>query len=139
MRYTPHNYQRQAEQFILTHPEAAIFLGMGLGKTVITLSAIWHLLMDSFQARRVLVIAPLRVARDTWAAEAHKWDHLEGLTLAVAVGSRQQRLDALADAAFIQGLTQAGLITQTQAQACMWALATKHPDSLAAFLGGWAT
>jgi phage-associated protein len=48
VRYTPHDYQRQATDYIVTHPQAAIFLGMGLGKTVITLSAIWHLLMDSF-------------------------------------------------------------------------------------------
>lgn len=74
---------------------------MGLGKTVITLTAIWHLVLDSFQARRVLVVAPLRVARETWPAEATKWDHLEGLTIAVAVGSKQQRLGALAQNAML--------------------------------------
>lgn len=101
MRYQPHDYQAQATTFILDHPCCAIFLGMGLGKTVITLTAIWHLVLDSFQARRVLVIAPLRVARDTWPAEVAKWDHLGGLTVAVAVGTRQQRLDALAAGAMV--------------------------------------
>lgn len=101
MHYQPHNYQSLATRFIEEHPQAAIFLGMGLGKTVITLTAIWNLVLDSFQARRVLVIAPLRVARDTWPAEVHKWSHLDGLTVAVAVGTRQQRMDALAAAAMV--------------------------------------
>lgn len=101
MHYQPHNYQQQATTFIQEHPQAAILLGMGLGKTIITLTAIWGLLLDTFQARRVLVIAPLRVARDTWPAEVHKWDHLDGLTVAVAVGTRQQRLDALAAQAMV--------------------------------------
>ncbi|MCQ9172938.1 ATP-dependent helicase, partial [Corynebacterium amycolatum] len=88
MRYEPHDYQRQATAFVEDHPQAAILLGMGLGKTVITLTAIWNLLLDSFQARRVLIVAPLRVDRDTWPAEATKWDHLAGLTIAVAVGPK---------------------------------------------------
>lgn len=101
MHYQPHNYQTQATAFIETHPQAAILLGMGLGKTVITLTAIWNLLLDSFQVRRVLIIAPLRVARDTWPAEAAKWDHLAGLTIAIAVGTKQDRLDALARDAMV--------------------------------------
>lgn len=101
MHYTPHNYQQQATRFIEDHREAAVLLGMGLGKTVITLTAIWNLLLDSFQARRVLVIAPLRVARDTWPAEVTKWEHLDGLTVAVAVGSKQQRLNAIAQGAMV--------------------------------------
>ncbi|MDK8299562.1 MAG: DEAD/DEAH box helicase [Actinomycetaceae bacterium UMB1218B] len=101
MHYQPHNYQRQATQFIIDHDEAAIFLGMGLGKSVITLTAIWQLMLDYFTIHRVLVIAPLRVARDTWPAEIAKWDHLRGLTVAVAVGTKQDRLDALAQSAMV--------------------------------------
>lgn len=100
MRYKPHNYQT-ATEFITSRDEAAIFLGMGLGKSVIALTAIWQLLLDYFLVHRVLVIAPLRVARDTWPQEARKWDHLEGLSLAVAVGSKQERLDALAKGAMV--------------------------------------
>lgn len=95
MHYTPHNYQRQATDFIIDHDEAAIFLGMGLGKSVITLTAIWQLMLDYFTIHRVLVIAPLRVARDTWPTEIAKWDHLDGLTVAVAVGTKQDRLLSL--------------------------------------------
>ena len=101
MRYEPHDYQAQATRFILDHPEAAVLLGMGLGKSVISLTAVWELILDYFTVRRVLVIAPLRVARDTWPGELAKWDHLDGLSMAVAVGSKQQRLEALAKGAMV--------------------------------------
>ena len=80
MKYKPHDYQVYATNFILEHPVAAVFLDMGLGKSVITLTAIHSLCLDSFEVSKVLVIAPLRVARDTWPAEIRKWDHLDGLT-----------------------------------------------------------
>ena len=75
MKYKPHEYQSYATEFILSHPISAVFLEMGLGKSVITLSAIFDLCLDSFLVCKVLVIAPLRVARDTWPAEINKWDH----------------------------------------------------------------
>lgn len=78
MKYSPYSYQTYATNFILEHPVSAVFLDMGLGKSVITLSAIFDLCLDSFLIRKVLVIAPLRVARDTWPAEIKKWDHLHG-------------------------------------------------------------
>ena len=95
MKYDPHKYQTYATNFILEHPIAAVFLEMGLGKSVITLTSIFDLTLDSFLIRKVLVIAPLRVARDTWPAEIEKWDHLKGLKYTVAVGSEVQRKAAL--------------------------------------------
>ena len=95
MEYKPHDYQAYATEFILSHPVAAILLQMGLGKSVITLTAIRELL-DTGAVRKVLVIAPLRVARDTWPEEIRKWDHLWGLTYAVAIGSPDERRRALA-------------------------------------------
>jgi len=95
MRYTPHDYQAYAIDYIETHPIASVVLDMGLGKTSITLTAISNLLFDSFEAHRVLVIAPLRVARDTWTAEVEKWDHLQDLICSVAVGTEAQRKAAL--------------------------------------------
>ena len=95
MNYQPHEYQQYATDFILTHPVAAVLLEMGLGKSVITLTAIRDLCLDSFEVHRVLVIAPLRVARDTWPAEIEKWDHLQGLTYSVAVGTEAERRAAL--------------------------------------------
>lgn len=95
MKYQPHEYQAYATRFILDHPVAAVFLQMGLGKSVITLTAIHDLIFDRFEIRRVLVIAPLRVARDTWPAEIEKWDHLKGLTYSVVVGDEHTRNAAL--------------------------------------------
>ncbi|HIT93104.1 SNF2-related protein [Garciella nitratireducens] len=95
MKYKPHEYQVYATEYILTHPIAAVLLDMGLGKSVITLSAIFDLTLDSFLVRKVLVIAPFRVARDTWPAEIEKWDHLKGLNYTVAVGTVAQRKRAL--------------------------------------------
>lgn len=95
MKYSPHDYQTYATNFILTHPISAVLLDMGLGKSVITLTAIFDLCLDSFLIRKVLVIAPLRVARDTWPAEIRKWDHLRGLTFSVAVGTELERKAAL--------------------------------------------
>lgn len=94
MKYQPHDYQKYATQFIIEHPVAAILLQMGLGKSVITLTAIQKLLASG-DTHRVLVIAPLRVARDTWPAEIQKWDHLRKLTYSVAVGTEAERRAAL--------------------------------------------
>ena len=95
MEYKPHDYQKYATEFIMSHPVAAIILQMGLGKTVCTLDAINQLMYDSFEVSKVLVIAPLRVARDTWPTEIQKWDHLKGLTYSVAVGTEAERKAAL--------------------------------------------
>lgn len=95
MKYKPHDYQTYTTNYILNHPIAAVFLDMGLGKSIITLTALFDLTLDSFLIRKVLVIAPLRVARDTWPEEIEKWDHLKGLKYAVAVGSEVQRKVAL--------------------------------------------
>ena len=95
MKYNPHEYQSYATEFILSHPISAVFLEMGLGKSVITLSAIFDLCLDSFLVCKVLVIAPLRVARDTWPSEIKKWEHLKGLSYSVAIGTEKERIDAL--------------------------------------------
>lgn len=95
MEFIPHEYQRYAIDFIKEHEEAAVLLDMGLGKTVITLSAVADLIFDAFLVRKVLVVAPLRVARDTWPAEVKKWDHLKELRVSVAVGTETERRMAL--------------------------------------------
>lgn len=101
MKYKPHEYQAFATNFILEHPIAAILLDMGLGKSVITLTAIEELMHDRFEVSRVLVIAPLRVATNTWPSEIKKWDHLKDITYSVAVGTEAQRKAALAEKADI--------------------------------------
>ena len=101
MIYEPHDYQKYAINFIKENPIAAVLLDMGLGKTSITLTAINDLLFDSFDVRKVLVIAPLRVAQDTWTAEVDKWDHLRHLICSVAVGTEVERKAALRKKAHI--------------------------------------
>lgn len=93
MQYKPHKYQQYATQFILDHPVAAILLDMGLGKSVITLTAIKDLI-DHGEVQRVLVVAPLRVAKQTWPEELNKWDHLKDLTYSVITGNKNQRIKA---------------------------------------------
>ncbi len=95
MKYRPHDYQTYATDFVLAHPYCGLILDMGLGKSVITLTALWSLLLDSFDIGKVLVIAPKRVAEDTWPKEMQKWDHLAGLTWSLVLGSEKQRCAAL--------------------------------------------
>lgn len=95
MKYVPHDYQTYATEFIEEHPVAAVLLDMGLGKSVITLTAIKNLCLDTFEVQKILVIAPLRVARDTWKAELEKWEHLRCIKYSVAVGTEAERKAAL--------------------------------------------
>jgi SNF2 family DNA or RNA helicase len=95
MLYVPHEYQKKAYDLAIANPRYLIFLAMGMGKTVVTLTAIDDLLHDFFEVQKVLVIAPLRVAEDTWSTESAKWDHLKHLKLSLVLGSLGQRLKAL--------------------------------------------
>lgn len=95
MKYKPHSYQEFAREFILDHPICCLMLDMGLGKTVVTLTAIWLMALDSFDVGKILVIAPKRVAEDTWPKELKKWEHLTGLTYSLVLGSKRQREEAL--------------------------------------------
>ncbi len=95
MRYSPHEYQRFVIDYIKKNPIAAVFLDMGLGKTSITLTALNDLLFDSFDVHRILVVAPLRVARNTWSSEIKKWEHLQDLQYSIVVGTEKERMTAL--------------------------------------------
>lgn len=101
MKYKPHNYQQFATDFILNQSICCLMLDMGLGKTVITLTALWQLALDSFDVSKVLVIAPKRVAEDTWPKELAKWEHLTGLTFSLVLGSAAEREAALQRKAFL--------------------------------------
>ena len=91
MKYSPYNYQIYATDFILEHEISCLMLDMGLGKTIITLTALWELVLDRFEVSRILVIAPKRVAEDTWPKEIKKWEHLQGLSYSLVLGSKQER------------------------------------------------
>lgn len=95
MKYKPHSYQEYAKEWIVEKEEAGLFLDMGLGKTVITLTGIQELLHDYFEVSKVLVIAPLRVAETTWEEEINKWDHIYYLTTSKILGTKKEREEAL--------------------------------------------
>lgn len=95
MRFHPHAYQRHAIDRVLEQPAVGLFLDMGLGKTVITLTALVELMHDRFEVARPLIIAPLRVAETTWATEAAKWDHTRHLRVARVLGPAAARRAAL--------------------------------------------
>ena len=95
--FTPsnfHEYQNDAYHHLLEHPASMLWLSMGLGKTVVTLSAIRTLQMMG-QVKSVLVVAPLRVCRTVWRQEAHKWSHLQGLQFSLILGSAGERQQAM--------------------------------------------
>ncbi|MBR2390543.1 MAG: DEAD/DEAH box helicase [Mogibacterium sp.] len=95
MKFTPHDYQKRAIRKIVDQNSVGLFLDMGLGKTVITMTAIEELMHNRFEVDRVLVIAPKRVAEDTWTREAAKWDHLQDLRISPVLGSAKERMAAL--------------------------------------------
>ena len=95
MRFVPHAYQKRAVEHVIRNPFCGLFLGMGLGKSVITLTAIDRLINDYCGVSKVLVIAPKSVARNTWVDETEKWDHLKRLKVSVVMGTAAQRKAAL--------------------------------------------
>ncbi|MBZ5212964.1 MULTISPECIES: SNF2-related protein [Bacillus] len=101
MRFTPHKYQEHAIQHIIDSEAAGLFLDMGMGKTVSTLTAVQDLLYDYFDVSKVLVVAPLRVAEDTWGRETEKWDHTANLKVSKVLGPESSRIMALHEKADI--------------------------------------
>lgn len=95
MRFKPYDYQKHAIDHIINNPYCALFLDMGLGKTVTTLTAIDYLMYQELEINKVLVIAPLRVADSTWGAEINKWNHLKHIKYVKVLGSAAKRKEAL--------------------------------------------
>ena len=93
--FTPHPYQQAAIDAIIDKPSVGLWMEMGLGKTVVTLTAIDILIYDAAEIRRVLVVAPKKVAEATWQDEAQKWDHLQHLRISTVLGTEAQRIAAL--------------------------------------------
>lgn len=96
-----HKYQKYCVDFLKSYPMAMLILEMGLGKSCISLTAILDLMFDSFDVGRVLVIAPLRVAKTVWPEERENWEHASFLKMSVMVGSAEQREAALHEKADI--------------------------------------
>ncbi len=95
MKFAPHDYQRYCINRLVSEENLGLFLDMGLGKTVITLTAMNDLRYNRFKVRKVLVIAPKKVAEDTWTREADKWDHLKLMRIIPVLGTQAKRIRAL--------------------------------------------
>ena len=125
-----HSYQKYAAEFICTHEASAILLDCGCGKTVITLTAIKELLWNRFEVRKVLVICPVRVA-DVWREEIQKWEHLRGLRISIAIGSAEERREALAQEADIHVINRENV--QWLVENCEWQWDMLVVDELSSF------
>lgn len=95
MNFIPHDYQKYCIDRIISDSSLGLFLDMGLGKTVITLTAVNELIYNRFEVGKVLVIAPKKVAETTWTNEAQKWEHLHNLRISRVIGTLSQRVRAL--------------------------------------------
>ena len=136
MKFTPHDYQSYCIEYIKTHPVSALFLDCGLGKTVITLSAIRDLVLDEMKVSAVLVIAPLRPARDTWPAELKKWDHLKDLDISVVIGDKKTRITAINSDALIHVVNRENvkfLVEYFEKSGQRWPYDTVVIDELSSF------
>ncbi len=136
MKFTPHNYQSYCIDYIKSHPVSALFLDCGLGKTVITLSAIRDLMLDEMKVSSVLVIAPLRPARDTWPAELKKWDHLKDLDISVIIGDKKTRIAAINNDALIHVINRENvkfLVEYYEKNGQRWPYDTVVIDELSSF------
>ena len=120
MKYNPHPYQEYAERRIVEDRNVGLFLSMGLGKSVITLTAVDELIYDRLEVSRVLVIAPKKVAEATWQAEIMKWDHLRRLTVSTALGSARQREEAIRAGADITIINRENVVWLVEMLGAAW-------------------
>lgn len=133
MIYRPHSYQEYATQWILDKEKAGLLMDMGLGKTVVTLTAIQMLMRDYFDIIKVLVIAPLRVAEDTWSSETEKWDHLKYLKISKVLGSEKERIAALNTTADIYVINRENVVWLVKYYGRDWPFDMVVIDELSSF------
>lgn len=133
MIWKAREYQRAMVLKIIERKRVGLFLDMGLGKSVITLTAIQRLKQNQGEARRTLVIAPLRVAETVWTAEAAKWQHLRGLKVVKALGSPAQRLAALHEQADVYVINRENVCWLVDLCARRWPFDCVVIDELSSF------
>ena len=132
MNFKPYPYQQRAIDHILSHPSSALFLDMGLGKTVCTLTAVKELL-DCFEVSKVLIVATKRVALSTWTDEAAKWEHLHDLRLSRVLGSERERRSALSRDADIYIINRENVVWLTEYLGSDWPFDMMVIDELSSF------
>lgn len=133
MRFEPHSYQIAAIKHLEEHSGSALFLEMGMGKSICTLTALNDLKYDMFEAVKILIIAPKLVARDTWDAEILKWDHTRNLTWSKILGTQKQRLQALEQEADIYLINRENVAWLVDRYGKKWPFDTVVIDELSSF------
>lgn len=134
-----HEYQKAAVSHIIDHPAAGLFLDMGLGKTVSTLTAINRLMNVYMEVTKVLVIAPKRVAENTWTTECGKWDHLKGLRISRVLGTEKKRKAALKEDADIYVINRENVVWLVAQLKGWWPFDMIVIDELSSFKSNTAT
>lgn len=133
MKFIPHDYQKYCIARMIASDKLGLFLDMGLGKTVITLTAIQDLKYNRFLVRKVLVIAPKKVAEDTWTREAEKWDHLKLLRVLPVLGPEQKRIRALCTPADVYVINRENVVWITNYYGDKWPFDMVVIDELSSF------
>ncbi len=133
MKYIPHDYQKYCTDRIISDCSLGLLLDMGLGKTVITLTAVNELIYGRFEVSKVLVIAPKKVAESTWSTEAQKWDHLQHLRITKIIGTVQQRIRALNTPADVYVINRENVPWLVEYDANNWRFDMVVVDELSSF------
>lgn len=133
MNFTPYPHQRAGIDWIIEHPACALLWGMGTGKTVTTLTAVDQLLYDYLEDGPVLVIAPKRVAENTWSKEANKWEHLRHLRVSRVMGTVKERRDALAAPADLYVINRENVVWLVDEVGQHWPFPIVVIDELSSF------
>ena len=131
--FTPYPHQKAGIDWIIEHPACALFWGMGTGKTVTTLTALDIILNDRLEPGPALVIAPKRVAENTWSKESQKWDHLRHLRVSKVIGSAPERVRALAAPADIYVINRENLVWLVELLGRNWFFRVVVVDELSSF------
>lgn len=133
MRFSPHEYQAHAIAHVKEKPFCGLFLDMGLGKTVSSMTAVNDLMFDELEINKILVIAPKKVAETVWSAEAQKWDHLKHLRISTVLGTEKQRKEALKAKADIYVINRENVVWLVALYGSAWPFDTVIIDELSSF------
>ena len=131
--FSPYPHQKAGVDWILDRPACALFWGMGTGKTVTTLTALYLLLYDCLEDGPALAIAPKRVAEDTWSKEAAKWEHLQNLRVVKVMGTAKQRAAALATPADLYVINRENVVWLVEFLGKSWPFKIVILDELSSF------
>lgn len=133
MKYLPRRHQQIADGFLRKRDRAGLFLGMGLGKSAVTLTLLDEYIHDTFRVNKALVVAPLKVAEDTWSREAEKWDHLRDLRVVRVLGTEKRRMKALETDADVYVINRENVVWLVEKLGKRWPFDALIIDELSSF------